>query len=79
MLLSDWLTIRGRGARTELAKRVGVSPPHITGLCNGSTWPSRKVARAIEEATSGEVTAADFVHLNPEPDVPDAAQPSAAA
>jgi DNA-binding transcriptional regulator YdaS (Cro superfamily) len=66
MFLSEWLDRRGRGARKKLADAIGVEPSHITGLCNGSTWPSRKVARAIELYTEGEVTAADFVHLDPE-------------
>jgi DNA-binding transcriptional regulator YdaS (Cro superfamily) len=66
MLLSDWLKNKGRGARVELARRIGVSPQHITGLCDGSSWPSRAVARAIERETDGAVTADDFVHLDPE-------------
>lgn len=66
MLLSEWLDREGRGARKRLADAIGVEPSHITGLCSGATWPSRRVAKAIEAYTDGEVTADDFVHLDPE-------------
>jgi 3,4-dihydroxy 2-butanone 4-phosphate synthase/GTP cyclohydrolase II len=63
MLLSDWLTREGI-TRSEFAARIGVSPPTITELCRGGQWLSRKTARAIEKVTGGEVTAADFVHID---------------
>lgn len=64
MLLSDWL-IREGITRSDFAARIGVSPPTITDLCQGNQWLSRKTAKAIEKATRGEVTAADFVHIDP--------------
>lgn len=66
MRLSEWLDKQGRGARVAIAKAIGVEPSHITGLCGGASWPSRKVARAIAEYTDGQVTADDFMHLDQE-------------
>jgi len=60
MLLSEWLTQK-QMSRTDFARRIEVSPAHITGLCDGTSWPSRRVANAIKEATAGEVTADDFL------------------
>ena len=65
MLLADWLS-RERMTRSEFATRIGVSAATISDLCQGNQWLSRKTAKAIELATGGEVTAADFVHLDPE-------------
>jgi len=63
MLLSDWLRREGV-SRSDFAKRIGVTPPVITDLCSGRHWLSRPTALSIERETQGEVTAADFVHLN---------------
>lgn len=65
MLLSDWLAREGI-RRSDFAARIGVSAPTVTLLCQGNQWLSRRTARAIEAATNGEVTAADFVHIEPE-------------
>lgn len=65
MLLTDWLA-RERITRSAFAAMIGVSAPTITDLCQGNQWLSRRTARAIEAATNGEVTAADFVHIEPE-------------
>jgi 3,4-dihydroxy 2-butanone 4-phosphate synthase/GTP cyclohydrolase II len=62
MLLSDWLIREGIN-RSKFAADIGVSPATITDLCQGNQWLSRKTAKAIELATLGEVTAADFVHI----------------
>lgn len=66
MLLSDWLQ-RERVSRSDFADRIGVSPSHVTGLCDGTSWPSRKVARAIGRETGGAVTADDFLSLDAGP------------
>lgn len=60
MVLSEWLEQQPRGTRTKLAEAVGVKPSHITGICNGSSLPSLRVAQAIERFTGGAVTAADY-------------------
>lgn len=78
MLLAEWLS-REKITRTDFATRVGVSPSHVTGICDGASWPSRKLILEIERQTSGEVTANDFVRLGlaeiprsaPEPSPPD--------
>lgn len=64
MRLSDWLA-RERMSKSEFARRIGVSAASVTELCQGQQWLSRNTAKAIELATGGEVTAADFVHLDP--------------
>ena len=72
MLLSDWLREKGI-TRVEFAARVGVSPGHITGICDGTTWPSRRVVTAIRRETVGAVTADDFLDLGHAPSNPEAA------
>lgn len=62
MLLSDWLA-RERVTQKAFAERISVSQSHITGLCDGTSWPSRKVARRIARETGDEVTADDFLAL----------------
>jgi 3,4-dihydroxy 2-butanone 4-phosphate synthase/GTP cyclohydrolase II len=69
MLLTDWLAREGI-TRSEFANRIGVSAATISDLCQGNQWLSRRTARAIARATGGEVTADDFVHLEPESNTP---------
>ena len=60
MRLSEWLS-KNEIRRGEFARRVGVSAPHITGLCKGDFWPGRDVAAAIMRETGGEVRPEDFL------------------
>ena len=60
MKLSEWLR-RERIKRSEFARRIGVTPSHVTGLCDGGTWPSRATAAAVERETNGAVKPNDFV------------------
>lgn len=60
MLLADWLT-REKVSRKAFADRIGMSPPYVTGICEGAIWPSRDVAARIASETGGEVTANDFI------------------
>lgn len=60
MQLSEWLRREGV-TRVDFAKRIGVSPSHVTGLCDGVSWPGRDVAAEILKATNGEVTPGDFL------------------
>ncbi len=70
MLLSDWLARKGV-TRTKFAEMIGVTPSHITGLCQGVTCPSLKIALAIEEKTNGEVTPGDFARAGTNPEAAD--------
>lgn len=49
----------------EFARRSELSEGTISLLCRGEIWLSRKTAQKIEEASNGEVTANDFVHVEP--------------
>lgn len=49
----------------KFAKAIDFSPSHITNYLVGRTPVSRKVARAIERVTNGEVTAAEIMKDNP--------------
>lgn len=60
MQLSAWIT-RAGFSRSEFARRIKVSPGHITGLCDGTTWPSRRIANLIFEETQGAVGPQDFM------------------
>lgn len=63
MQLSEWLTTNGIRP-SEFAARIGVSPQTITGWCDGSFWVSKKRAKAIYEATNGEVTPTDLMQTD---------------
>jgi 3,4-dihydroxy 2-butanone 4-phosphate synthase / GTP cyclohydrolase II len=62
MQLSEWLAREGM-SRKRFAEMIGVSPGHITGLCDGTTWPGRKVAQRIFDETKGEVAPEDFFKI----------------
>ena len=59
MRLADWLAREGV-TRTAFAERIRVKPSHITGLCNGASYPSMKLAQAIKRETNGAVTPDDW-------------------
>jgi 3,4-dihydroxy 2-butanone 4-phosphate synthase / GTP cyclohydrolase II len=64
MKLSDWLKRNGV-SRTELARRIGVSPGAVTLICrDDGAWLSRETAERIVAETGGAVTPNDFL-LNP--------------
>jgi len=62
MKLSEYLEIKGI-KRGEFAQSIGVTGGWITSLCDGTGWPSREVAEKISAATSGDVTANDFLRV----------------
>jgi 3,4-dihydroxy 2-butanone 4-phosphate synthase/GTP cyclohydrolase II len=57
--LAEWLSEQ-KITRTAFAVRIGVSPSFITLLCNGTSYPGRRVAKAIFRETHGTVTSQDF-------------------
>jgi hypothetical protein len=59
--LSEWLKRTGT-KRGDFARVIGVAPSYITLLCSETpAWPGRDIAARIREATSGEITADDFL------------------
>lgn len=62
MRLADYLRENGI-RRNAFAATVGCSPTTITLLCADppGQWPGRDLALRIREATSGAVTADDFL------------------
>lgn len=60
MKLADWLRRRDM-TRAEFADLVGTSAATVSRLCACSVWPERALARRIQAATDGEVTALDFL------------------
>jgi transcriptional regulator with XRE-family HTH domain len=40
----------------DLSELLDYSRPHLSGVVNGKLKPSRKLARAIQKYTNGEVT-----------------------
>lgn len=49
----------------KFAESMELSPSHITNYLHGRTIVSKKVARAIERRTHGEVTAEEVLRDNP--------------
>lgn len=65
MDLRAWLAER-RLRHLDFAAQIGTTNRHLSYiLCNG-IMPKRRILRAIEEATNGEVTAADMARSHME-------------
>ncbi|ACA14960.1 3,4-dihydroxy-2-butanone 4-phosphate synthase [Methylobacterium sp. 4-46] len=63
--LGDWLRQQGV-SRTTFARRCGLSPAAVTGLCNNpGAWLSRETAALVARETGGAVTPNDFLGLSP--------------
>jgi 3,4-dihydroxy 2-butanone 4-phosphate synthase / GTP cyclohydrolase II len=63
MKLADWLEMHAI-ARSQFARRIGLSPASVTALCNDpNVWISRETAEKIAIATEGAVTPNDFLTL----------------
>jgi DNA-binding transcriptional regulator YdaS (Cro superfamily) len=60
MKLSDWMT-SNEAKVDDFARQIGVHLVTVYKLRAGKSLPSVRVAAAIERATNGAVTAADFV------------------
>lgn len=63
MDLQAWLE-RAGNSRSSLARRSGISKTTLHRITRGETVPRAKTAKAIEEATGGEVTAAELLGLD---------------
>lgn len=59
MTLSDYFKTT-RGARGDLAEKVGVTPEHLSHVAAGIRKPSPKLALAIEAATAKRVLRSDL-------------------
>ncbi len=55
---------RERGAASQLAARSGIAPADISRYRSGKHRPSPEVAKRIETATAGQVTAASLLGLD---------------
>jgi 3,4-dihydroxy 2-butanone 4-phosphate synthase/GTP cyclohydrolase II len=60
MKLDQWIEHHGL-RRVEFARKLGLSPGHVTDLCQARFWPTRLLAQGIWEMTGGEVTPNDFL------------------
>ena len=49
----------------SFAESIELSPAHLSGYSRGKLRVSKKVARAIERATNGKVTAEEIMKNNP--------------
>jgi hypothetical protein len=59
MKLRDYLFVHGIKL-SWLAKKIGYTSGHLSSIAKGRHYPSSKLMIAIENATDGKVTAADF-------------------
>jgi DNA-binding transcriptional regulator YdaS (Cro superfamily) len=60
MRLDIWLRTK-RITITDFAESMDMSRGHIQKICSGILKPSSKLARNIEKATNGEVTAKELL------------------
>jgi len=60
MKFAEWIKASGM-RRVEIARQLGISPGHVTDLCNSRFWPTRSLARRIFRLTKGQVTPNDFL------------------
>lgn len=66
MTLKDYIKHLGRGGLTTLAAEVGTSKGYIHDLVNDpNRLPSVEMAKRIEKATGGRVTAVALLGLEP--------------
>ena len=61
--LTDYLD-RRRGAASALAKRAGLSEGALSSIRSGQRRPSPELAKRIEQATDGEVSATSLLGLD---------------
>lgn len=65
MTLADYINEHGRGTLTRLAREIGTSKGYLHDLVNDPTRrPSVDMAKAIEEATGGKVSAINMLGLD---------------
>lgn len=77
MTLSDYIEQRGSAAKRDLAKKTGLRWATIHDIARGAAQPKPDTAKAIEDATGGEVTAIELLGLAPAPAPATAAEPVA--
>jgi hypothetical protein len=65
MTLADYINEHGRGTLTRLARDVGTSKGYLHDLINDpNRRPSVDMAKAIEDATGGKVSAIGLLGLD---------------
>lgn len=78
--LSEWCDARGRGAMADLARESGVSYQTIQKVAtHGQRVVRYDVAKAISDATGGEVTVKDLCEPVNGGDMPLSVAPAAGA
>ncbi|OYX57675.1 MAG: hypothetical protein B7Y86_05355 [Brevundimonas subvibrioides] len=60
----DQYLSRRRGSQAELAKRLGLGAGTLSSIRHGQRRPSSTLAKRIEDATNGEVSAAALLGLS---------------
>jgi len=56
MTLKEWFATQPRGARTKLAKQLGVSKTWMCQITAGRDTPSAELVVAIHKLTNGQVS-----------------------
>jgi hypothetical protein len=60
MTFADWVRFK-KLRRNKVAEMLGISPGHMSDLCQHRFWPNRELARRIYDLTEGDVTPTDFL------------------
>ena len=61
MKLSEWIAENPKERRAALVKALRVTPPAVTGYCNGNFIPTPEKIAKIEALTVGAVKLQDFL------------------
>lgn len=64
MTLAEYIEKHGTKAKRELARKTGVRWATIHDIARGKAKPKPETAKAIEDATDGEVTALELLGLD---------------
>ena len=60
MSLTEYFSTEPRGAKTEMAKYLGITITYMSLMIHGKRRPSMPMALSIERATQGLVTIKDL-------------------
>jgi len=63
MKLEEYL-FRAKESKKAFTKRLGISESHLYQILRGDRYPSKELAKRIEEATDGKVTRHELLYPN---------------
>jgi len=58
--------VRNKISITDFSVRIGCNRSYLSEIINGAKMPGKRLAKDIEEATNGEVTAKELLQVKNE-------------